>query len=116
MAKLSCTSSSSLAIAAASGAATTAWLVHRLWRTWIRKAACPNDEPSDDPTKQGFSMKKVPPNLDVIIIGSGMGGLSTAAILAKEGKRVLVLEQHDIAGGNLHTFTEKGYESDTGLH
>lgn len=117
MTKLSCTSSATLAIAAASGAATTAWLVHRLWRTWIRKAACPNnDEPSDDPTKQGFSMKKVPPDLDVIVIGSGMGGLSTAAILAKEGKRVLVLEQHDIAGGNLHTFTEKGYEFDTGLH
>lgn len=45
-----------------------------------------------------------------------MGGLSTAALLAKQGKKVLVLEQHDIAGGNLHTFTEKGYEFDTGLH
>jgi len=61
-------------------------------------------------------MKKVPSNLDVIVIGSGMGGLSTASILAKEGKRVLVLEQHNIVGGNLHTFTEKGYEFDTGLH
>lgn len=61
-------------------------------------------------------MKKVPSNLDVIVIGSGMGGLSTAALLAKQGKRVLVLEQHDIAGGNLHTFSEKGYEFDTGLH
>ncbi|KAL7548163.1 hypothetical protein ACHAWF_011456 [Thalassiosira exigua] len=29
---------------------------------------------------------------------------------------MLVLEQHDIAGGNLHTFTEEGYEFDTGLH
>ena len=29
-----------------------------------------------------------------------MGGLSTAALLAKQGKKVLVLEQHDIAGGN----------------
>jgi len=61
-------------------------------------------------------MKQVPSNLDVIIIGSGMGGLSTAALLAKQGKKVLVLEQHDIAGGNLHTFTEKGFEFDTGLH
>ena len=83
---------------------------------WIRRPKCPNVETSDNPTKQGFSMKKVPSNLDVIIIGSGIGGLSTAAILAKEGKRVLVLEQHDIAGGNLHTFTEKGYDFDTGLH
>lgn len=61
-------------------------------------------------------MKQVPKDLDVIIIGSGIGGLSTAALLAKQGKKVLVLEQHDIAGGNLHTFTEKGYEFDTGLH
>ena len=61
-------------------------------------------------------MKKVPANLDAIIIGSGIGGLATAAILAKEGKKVLVLEQHDLAGGNLHTFTDKGYEFDTGVH
>lgn len=113
MTKLNSASSATLAIAA-SGA--TAWLVYRSWTSWTRKAVCPNETPSDDPTKQGFSTKKVPPNLDVIVIGSGMGGLSTAAILAKEGKRVLVLEQHDIAGGNLHTFTEKGYEFDTGLH
>jgi 2-polyprenyl-6-methoxyphenol hydroxylase-like FAD-dependent oxidoreductase len=33
--------------------------------------------------------------LDAIIIGSGIGGLATAAILSKAGKKVLVLEQHD---------------------
>ena len=32
------------------------------------------------------------------------------------GKKVLVLEQHYIAGGGCHTFKEKGYEFDTGLH
>jgi all-trans-retinol 13,14-reductase len=36
--------------------------------------------------------------------------------LAKAGKRVLVLEQHDQAGGALHTFHEHGYEFDTGVH
>ncbi len=40
-------------------------------------------------------MSKVPDDLDAIVIGSGMGGLSTAAILSKAGKKVLVLEQHD---------------------
>ena len=45
----------------------------------------------------------------MIVIGSGLGGLSCAAILAKAGKKVLVLEQHDQAGGCCHTFIEKGW-------
>ncbi len=45
--------------------------------------------------KQGFSPSKVPDNLDAVVIGSGLGGLGTAAILSKAGKKVLVLEQHD---------------------
>ena len=48
--------------------------------------------------------------------GSGIGGLTTAALLAKAGKRVLVLEQHDQAGGCCHTFVDKGFEFDTGIH
>lgn len=55
-------------------------------------------------------------NYDVIIIGSGMGGLTTASILAKEGKRVLVLERHYTAGGFTHVFKRKGYEWDVGIH
>ena len=31
---------------------------------------------------------------DTIVIGSGMGGLATAAILSKQGQKVLVLERH----------------------
>ena len=49
----------------------------------------------------GQSYKQHPINLDydVIVIGSGIGGLCTAALLAKHaGKRVLVLEQHYTAG------------------
>ncbi|XP_067088656.1 all-trans-retinol 13,14-reductase [Osmerus mordax] len=66
--------------------------------------------------KQGFLINKVPENLDAIIIGSGIGGLGLAVMLAKVGKRVLVLEQHDRAGGCCHTFTEKGFEFDVGIH
>lgn len=62
----------------------------------------------------GFSVDKVPQNLDVIVIGSGIGGLTAAATLAKAGKKVLVLEQHDQAGGCCHTYIEKGFEFDVG--
>jgi all-trans-retinol 13,14-reductase len=53
---------------------------------------------------------------DAVVIGSGIGGLATAAILAKEGKRVLVLEQHYTAGGFTHVFRRPNYEWDVGLH
>jgi len=54
---------------------------------------------------------------DAIVIGSGIGGLSVAALLAKhDGRRVLVLERHTTAGGFTHTFSRKGYEWDVGLH
>lgn len=66
--------------------------------------------------KQGFLEDRVPKDLDAIVIGSGIGGLSTAAVLAKAGKKVLVLEQHDQAGGCCHTYIEKGYEFDVGIH
>ena len=54
--------------------------------------------------------------MDAIVVGAGPGGLSTAVTLAKAGRRVLVLEQHDQAGGGLHTFIEKGFEFDVGFH
>jgi all-trans-retinol 13,14-reductase len=55
-------------------------------------------------------------NYDAILIGSGMGSLTTAAILAKEGKKVLVLERHYTAGGFTHIFKRKGFEWDVGIH
>ena len=51
-----------------------------------------------------------------ILIGSGMGSLSAAAILAKEGHKVLVLERHYTAGGYTHIFKRKGFEWDVGIH
>ena len=56
--------------------------------------------PTDDAVlKNGFATRKVAAlgegELDTIVIGSGIGGLLTAALLAKRGQKVLVLEQHD---------------------
>ncbi len=57
---------------------------------------------------------------DVIVIGSGIGGLTVASILAQMNKkRVLVLEQHFVLGGQTHTFSRRGenkYTWDVGLH
>ena len=54
---------------------------------------------------------------DVIVIGSGMGGLTTASLLAQVGKkRVLVIERHAKLGGFTHCFQRHHYEWDIGLH
>lgn len=68
--------------------------------------------------REKFSTKKIPSDVDTVIIGSGMGGLSCAAILARRGRKVLVLEQHeDVAGGGTHQFDlGAGYRFDSGLH
>ena len=51
-----------------------------------------------------------------IIIGGGLGGLFTGAILAKEGLRVTVLEKNATAGGGLQSFQRFGVKFDTGMH
>ncbi len=53
---------------------------------------------------------------DAVVIGSGMGSMSTAALLSKAGKKVLVLEKHYTAGGFTHSYSRKGYEWDVGVH
>ena len=54
---------------------------------------------------------------DAIVIGSGIGGLTAAAFLAKGGLCPIVLEQHFLPGGNAMTFRRKKmFDFDVGLH
>ena len=53
---------------------------------------------------------------DVVIIGSGLGGLICGSLLAREGKRVLVLERQAQPGGCMQSYQRDGFSFDTGFH
>jgi all-trans-retinol 13,14-reductase len=53
---------------------------------------------------------------DVIVIGSGMGGMAAAAALSKAGHKVLLLEQYETLGGLSHSFSIDGFSWDAGIH
>jgi len=67
-------------------------------------------------------MSEVERSWDVIVVGSGLGGLTSATRLARTGLKVLVLEQHEFAGGYAHHFLRKVkgsnvvYDFDVALH
>ena len=61
-------------------------------------------------------LEAVAEKTDVVLIGSGLGSLTSAALLSKAGYKVVILEQHDVAGGATHTFEGGGFEFDVGIH
>ncbi|MCO5231927.1 MAG: NAD(P)/FAD-dependent oxidoreductase [Chitinophagales bacterium] len=66
-----------------------------------------------------YSYKKRPQldeHYDAIFIGSGLGSLCAASLLARNGKKVLICERHYTPGGYTHVFTRNDYEWDVGLH
>jgi len=68
-------------------------------------------------TSGSYKHAKLADAWDAIVIGSGIGGLTAAAMLSLHGgKRVLVLERHYVAGGFTHAFHRPGYEWDVGVH
>jgi len=59
---------------------------------------------------------KMDKKYDILVIGSGMGGLTAAVVLAKHGYKVCVLEKNNQYGGNLQTFVRDKTIFDTGVH
>lgn len=53
---------------------------------------------------------------DTIVIGAGISGLTAANVLAREGQRVLLLEQHQVYGGYMQRFALHGTVFDSGCH
>ena len=53
-------------------------------------------------------------SFDVIVIGSGIGGLCAGSLLARYGKKAIVCESHTIAGGAAHCFRRQGFKFDSG--
>ena len=51
---------------------------------------------------------------DVVVIGSGIGGLVAAGLLARYGRRVLICESHTLPGGAAHAFKREGFTFDSG--
>jgi all-trans-retinol 13,14-reductase len=81
-----------------------------------------NEDVSVERSAQGYKQQRpwsheIPEGRwDAVVIGSGIGGMTTAAMLAKLGRRVLVLEQHVLPGGFTQTFKRPGYQWDVGVH
>ena len=61
-----------------------------------------------------FNLEKM--KRKIVIIGSGLGGLSCGVLLAKEGYDVTILEQSSQPGGCLQCFKRKGIKFETGMH
>ncbi|GBF96586.1 carotene isomerase [Raphidocelis subcapitata] len=79
-----------------------------------RTAAAATAAPADAPPAPAAGAGDRSHEADVVIIGSGIGGLCCGALLARYGLRVTVCESHSVAGGAAHTFERDGYHFESG--
>ena len=66
--------------------------------------------------KSFYDKSRLKSKYDVVVIGSGIGGLVCGAFLAKGGKKTLIAEQHSIPGGYCTSFKRKGFIFDSAVH
>ena len=55
-------------------------------------------------------------NTDVVIIGSGLGGLTSAILLGEQGLKATIIERNPLPGGLLRSYTRQGVDCAVGLH
>ena len=63
---------------------------------------------------RGKGGKNTMQDAEVIVIGSGIGGLVAGALLARYGRKVIVCESHTLPGGAAHSFSRQGFQFDSG--
>ncbi|HUV01202.1 MAG TPA: NAD(P)/FAD-dependent oxidoreductase [Bacteroidales bacterium] len=66
--------------------------------------------------KEKMHFRSINMRYDIIIIGAGLGGMTAGAKLAREGKKVLLIEQHTKPGGCATTFKRGEFTLEVGLH
>lgn len=64
--------------------------------------------------KSSKSAEPLPQTTEVIVIGSGLAGLSCASLLSHNSVSTLVLESHDTIGGATHTWERRGFHFESG--
>ncbi|MEO1087673.1 MAG: FAD-dependent oxidoreductase, partial [Acidobacteriota bacterium] len=56
------------------------------------------------------------PRYDAVVVGGGIGGLVTGLLLARDGHKVLLVEQHYMLGGYCSTFRRGGFTFEAATH
>ena len=73
-----------------------------------------NNTNSQDNSQARHHARPATETVDLVVIGSGLGGLCAAALAARHGLEVVVLEGHSAAGGAAHGFQRQGFHFESG--